>query len=162
VSVTPTYDDWLQRGRRYRAEGQLIDSMLAYRQALRRDARGTDALHELAGVLRRLERRDDAIATWRTLAEVAPHSTVPWLELAREHFASRDYGDALQAAERAHAGDARDRAAELAVAAAAFLVAPMPAPAKATRLAAALSHSGDIAETRRRARAEDLTTRGGD
>ena len=102
--------EWLERGRAHQWQGQPIDALLCFREAIRADARASDAHFHLGEIQWQLGRFADAIAAWRESLRIAPRFLAPAQALAEALLATGDAAGAAQAAGRVLAqapGDVR-------------------------------------------------------
>jgi hypothetical protein len=110
--------DWYSVGRLLEDRGQTERGMTAYERALSGGlaaAEREEVRFRLGRLYRRLRRDDDAMATWRDIAdEVGDRSIVALVELAKHHeHRSHDLGRAAEATRRALVGLALHRGADL-------------------------------------------------
>jgi len=87
--IEPHPQDWLALGRVWLRQGQGDRAEGAFRRALegpQPPSQRAQAMRELALLLKRSDRRDEAAIWWRALAEMEPHEDVEALvELAKYH-----------------------------------------------------------------------------
>ncbi len=86
--TTPHPHDWLALARIYRRTGHEARAEKAYRQALEQPLPPSlriQAMHELARLLKRQERRQEAVYWWQALASAQPQDVDALIELAKHY-----------------------------------------------------------------------------
>jgi len=141
----PAYAQWLARGRAHQAEGQPIDALLCFREAIRADARVPDAPYHLGEALWQLGRFAEAIAAWREALRVAPRFLAPAQALAEALLATADAAGAGEAAARVLALAPGDARAEFIAGVAAVALGEGDVDAAAGRVAGALVRDPTLA-----------------
>ena len=74
---------WIAFGELYASMGKLEQAEVAFRRGLEVAPRNVQALTHLARTLRNAAKYDDALEAWRDLADLAPQSVEPRLQIAR-------------------------------------------------------------------------------
>ncbi len=157
--------EWLARGRRHQWQGRAVDAMLCFRRAAREAAQAMEPRFYLGEVLWTLGGLQEAIASWREAAALAPEHPAARMALAEALLFTGDAAGArAEAAQRLHAHprDARARAvvaladlvmetqesADVLVASLEHMPALLGVPAISGTLAQALDRTGATGRTR--------------
>lgn len=94
-----------QLGEALRNSGRAAEAALAYREAIRRDARMVAAHQSLGVALRHVGQVDEAVETLRRATQLAPNRAAAWHELGLAYRAQGKPGEAARAIEKAIALD---------------------------------------------------------